>query len=67
MTPPTTARPTEEELTAYIGALKTDEQPPAPSRPSVRGGTALDRMTEEEYRFGWFGQADYDGHLGGGA
>jgi hypothetical protein len=65
VTPRTTAPPTESELTEYLGALKTDEQPP--SRPSYRGGPTLDSWIEDEYRFGWFGQADYDGHLGGGA
>jgi hypothetical protein len=58
--------PSEEELADYIGALTTDKQR-TPSRPSVRGGAQLDPMIEHEYRFGWFGQADYDGHLGGGA
>ncbi|MFB4284903.1 hypothetical protein ACBJ59_57215 [Nonomuraea sp. MTCD27] len=67
MTPPSTALPTERELTDYPGALKIDEQQHTPRRPSVRGGTQLDPMIEDEYRFGWFGQADYDGHLGGGA
>lgn len=65
--------PTEEELTHYVSALKADDQQhtyeafPARSRPSVRGGAVLDLMLEDEYRFGWFGQADYGGHLGGGA
>jgi hypothetical protein len=64
VTPPISAILTEPELTDYLGALKTDEPP---RRPSYRGGPALDWMIEDEYRFGWFGQADYDGHLGGGA
>ncbi|MFI6497127.1 hypothetical protein [Nonomuraea typhae] len=67
MTPPSPALPTEAELTAYLGALQIDNPPTTPSRPSYRGGSALDPMFEDEYRFGWFGQADYDGHLGGGA
>lgn len=67
MTPPTTTPPTEAELTDYLGALNTDEQQHTTRRPSVRGGGWLDSMLEDEYRFGWFGQADYDGHLGGGA
>ncbi|NRQ31335.1 hypothetical protein HII36_05710 [Nonomuraea sp. NN258] len=65
MTPPTITPPTNPELLDYLGALKDDEQ--QPSRPSHRGGPALDPMIEDEYRFGWFGQADYDGHLGGDA
>ncbi|MEV0379750.1 hypothetical protein [Nonomuraea sp. NPDC050643] len=67
MTPSTTTPPTEAELTDYLGALKTDEQQHTPRRPSLGGGAQLDPMTEDEYRFGWLGQADYDGHLGGGA
>ncbi|MGI5281711.1 hypothetical protein ACQEVF_59220 [Nonomuraea polychroma] len=65
--------PTDQELTDYIGALKTEErQHPyeafaAPRRPTWGGGPKLDPMFEDEYRYGWFGQADYDGHLGGGA
>ncbi|MBT2234805.1 hypothetical protein [Nonomuraea sp. NEAU-A123] len=65
MTPPRTAPPTESKQADYLGALKNDEPPPR--WPSYRGGPALDPMIEDEYRFGWFGQADYDGHLGGGA
>ncbi|UBU16627.1 hypothetical protein [Nonomuraea gerenzanensis] len=53
VTPPSTALPSGAE--------------PLHHQPSYRGGPALDSMTEDEYRFGWFGQADYDGHLGGGA
>ncbi|WP_214317090.1 hypothetical protein [Nonomuraea sediminis] len=73
MTPPTTTPPTETELTDFIGALKTDEQQhpyeafPARRQPSYLGGPVLDPTIEDEYRFGWFGQADYDGHIGGGA
>jgi hypothetical protein len=67
MTPPSPALPAEAELTDYLGALKTENPQSMPSRPSYRGGPALDPMTEDEYRFGWFGQADYDGDLGGGA
>ncbi|MFG3438379.1 hypothetical protein ACGF0J_14140 [Nonomuraea sp. NPDC047897] len=73
MTPHTTAPPTEQELTDYIGALKADERQhpyetfPARHRPSVRGGAPLDPMTEDEYRYGWFGQADFDEYVGGGA
>ncbi|MEV4472859.1 hypothetical protein [Nonomuraea sp. NPDC049504] len=66
--------PTTEEVANYIGVITcTDErQHPyetfaARRRPSVGGGPALDPMFEDEYRFGWYGQADYDGHLGGGA
>ncbi|MEU7911376.1 hypothetical protein [Microbispora bryophytorum] len=67
MTPPTSAPPTEEELTDYLGALKADDRQhpcdtfPAPRRPSYRGGPELDPMIEDEYRYGFYGQADYDG------
>ncbi|MEU7891743.1 hypothetical protein AB0B45_02635 [Nonomuraea sp. NPDC049152] len=69
MTPPSTELPTEQELTNYIGALKPEEPQhpyeafPERRRPSHRGGPALESMFEDEYRFGWFGQADYDGGL----
>ncbi|MEV1170151.1 hypothetical protein [Nonomuraea sp. NPDC049784] len=66
--------PTVEEVADYIGVItSTDERQhpyrafPARCRPSVGGGPKLDPMFEDEYRFGWFGQADYDGHIGGGA
>lgn len=70
MTPPSPELPTEQELTNYIGAIKPDDPKhpyeafPERRRPSHRGGPALEAMFEDEYRFG---QADYDGHLGGGA
>ncbi|MEU1880881.1 hypothetical protein ABZ470_26540 [Streptosporangium sp. NPDC020072] len=66
MTPPSIALPTDPELTEYISALKNDEQH-VPRWPIYRGGPGLDPMTEDEYRFSPYGQADYDGHIGGGA
>ncbi|TMR92847.1 hypothetical protein [Nonomuraea basaltis] len=65
--------PTVEEVADYIGTITADERQhpyetvPERRQPTWRGGPKLDPTTEDEYRFGWFGQADYDGHLGGGA
>ncbi|WP_433355515.1 hypothetical protein ACQP25_16940 [Microtetraspora malaysiensis] len=64
MTPPTTAIPTDEEVSDFLAAIKSDthrhpyEEAPAPRRRIPWRSGRLDPLTESEYRRE---QADYDG------